>query len=382
MHKVVLGLLLVVALGGCANEDQDKSAIPNRAANMLILGQDLGAIRGYLASNCCPNPDALTVYVDFYDILSEPGFGGLGINLAGEAIELESDWGGGPVNALKTASNFGTRNIAMGLSLTENDHPGALDQLVLGHYDGHIEQLAEFASQVEGQVYLRIGYEFDGFWNQGYEDATRYVLAFQRIVDGLRRYGVGNVAFVWQGAASTTDVILDGGRMDNIGDWYPGDTYVDWVGLSWFMHPDAQPSVNVNFAVPTPRQLADEVLAFARAHNKPVMIAEAAPQGFDLQQRQRSNHSPIWDGPAGEGTRSVTEQEVWTLWFEPLFAYMNENNDVVRALAYINVRWDEQDLWDSPYESGYWGDTRLEVSPYLSEQFSAAIRQWQASNTP
>ena len=55
---------------------------------------------------------------------------------------------------------------------------------------------------------------------------------------------------------------------------------------------------------------------------------------------------------------------------------MESNADVIRALAYINVRWDDQDQWDAPYESGYWGDSRVEVSPYLTDRFNEAITQW------
>ena len=107
-----------------------------------------------------------------------------------------------------------------------------------------------------------------------------------------------------------------------------------------------------------------------------MLIAEAAPQGYDLRDRTTAHHSPIWDGPSGTAERQLSDAQLWEAWFQPMFDYMNENDDIIRALAYINVRWDDQDLWDAPYESGYWGDTRVEVNEYITRRFNAAITDW------
>jgi hypothetical protein len=36
-------------------------------------------------------------------------------------------------------------------------------------------------------------------------------------------------------------------------------------------------------------------------------------------------------------------------------------------------------MWDTPYESGFWGDTRLQASPEIARRFSAAIENWRAN---
>ncbi|MEO0998002.1 MAG: glycosyl hydrolase, partial [Pseudomonadota bacterium] len=258
LPQVAAGFAALLAAAACAPPGP---AGMGPDAPLFIVGQDLGAIRGYVTSGCCVAADGTTAYVDFYDIRSaDGGYGGLGIDLAGEPVAFEADWGSGPVNAYKAATEFAAGYLAIGLSITENEHPGGLDQLVAGERDAEIRQLAVFAHRVDATILLRIGYEFDGAWNRGYQDAPRFVAAYRRIVDGLRAAGVTNVRYVWQGAASTTDVVLDGGRHDDIADWYPGDRYVDWLGLSWFMHPEAQPEIELAFDVPTPRELADEVL--------------------------------------------------------------------------------------------------------------------------
>ena len=261
----------------------------------------------------------------------------------------------------------------MGLSITENDHPGAIGDLLRGAYDTEIDQIARFARFVRGTLFLRIGYEFDGAWNRGYENPDRYADAFRYIVDRIRRHPIDNVVFVWQASASTTDDIIDG-RHENIAGWYPGDEYVDWIAFSWFMAPDAKPSVR-GYEPPTPLELAHEVIDFAKARGKPLMIAEASPQGFDLERSTKRNRSRLWDGPEGLGRQSVTPDEIWRAWFEPLFGLMAETPSI-RALAYINANWDEQPMWAAPYASGYWGDSRLQAAPTIAERFTNAVVAW------
>lgn len=381
---VVATLFLLLALVGCdtAATQADTKATPaaseNSSDRILIIGQDLDAIRGYMTSDCCAHPDALTAYLDFYDLLKEDDFGGLGMDAGGNEIDLEFSWGAGPVSAYATAHEFGIDSIAIGLSIKENDHPGALDQLVAGKHDEKIHQLAKFAAMVSGTVYLRIGYEFDGAWNYGYENRDRYIVAYRRIVDVLTEAKANNIEYVWQASASGVDEIIDRGHED-ISAWYPGDEYVDWVALSWFMHPDERSVTRIdNFDPMTPGELTAEVLEFARSKSKPVMIAEASPQGFDLNEQWTAHHHAIWDGESASGRQNVSSEEIWEYWYAPLFALMNENRDVIRALAYINVDWDSQAMWGPPYPEGFWGDSRLEANSEISERFNAAIAAWKS----
>ncbi len=379
-RTAILVSIALLLLAGCnANRIATTTAHspPGHATGKrLIIGQDLGAIRGYMRSDCCARPDGLTAYLDFYDLLKPGDFGGLGIDADGEQVEFELSWGSGPNSAYLTATEFGAHDVAIGLSLTENEHPGELQRLVDGRHDDKIRQLARFATLVDGRVYLRIGYEFDGAWNEGYWDADRYIAAYRRIVDVLRAEGAANVEYVLQASAAGVDEIIDGGHED-ISRWYPGDDYVDWLGLSWFMNPDEMSVVPQSGFTPlTPGQLADEVLQLAREKGKPVMIAEASPQAMDLNERFTANHSPLWDGEPTSDRQSMTDEEIWEYWFAPLFAYMNANSDVVHALAYINVDWDSQPMWGPPYASGFWGDSRLETNPDVARRFNEAVEAW------
>lgn len=375
INRILLFLLNILLLSGVS-----AMLAADPPQKRFIVGQDLDGIRGYMRSGCCRKPDATTAYLSFYNIMDEDhGYGGIGIDEDGVPLDLEWSWGAGPVNAYKTGKEFGIESLAIGLSFTENERPDAMDDLVAGRYDGNIRQLGRFARLFDGAVYLRVGYEFDGMWNHGYENAAQYKSAYRRIVDKLREDGVDNVEYVWQASASQTDEILDA-RHENIMDWYPGDDYVDWLGFSLFAHPQGPALVPMAYEPATPAVLIQEVLDVARRKNKPVMIAEAAPRTFDLAELHKANHIGIYDGAAGEGRHLVTVDDIWAAYFGPLFQLMKENGDVIRALAYINTDWDAQSMWGPPYPSGYWGDSRLEANPELSMRFNAAIDRWLSEN--
>jgi hypothetical protein len=105
------------------------------AANRFILGQDLGTVRDYLASDCCPHPDGTTFYVDLYSLLDpKRGFGGLGVDADGRAIEQDQDYGSGLQNGWRQALVY-PGGVAIGLQMVENHQPAALAALLAGVYD-------------------------------------------------------------------------------------------------------------------------------------------------------------------------------------------------------------------------------------------------------
>lgn len=346
---------------------------------LFIVGQDLTAIRGYMRSDCCALANGTTAYVSLYSVLDPAAnYGGLGIDGDGNPVTSEAGWGAGPVSAWKSVHEFNVDHLAIGLWIAENANPGGLSAIASGKYNEHIDQLGRFIRQSGVTVLLRIGYEFDGAWNQGFDDTARYIAAWRTIVDRLRASGTDNVEFVWQASTSVIDDIVDAKRED-IADWYPGDDYVDWAGLSWFTNPDAvtvvrdRPKNHASLG-----ELAAELVEFARQRGLPVMIAESTPQGYDLANNTKANISRVFDGPTAGNLRAVSNDEIWEDWYAPLFEFMNANSDTVRAFAYINCHWKMQPMWGPPYadDEGYWGDTRLEVNDEIGERFTTAVNDW------
>lgn len=354
---------------------------PPAGQGLMIIGQDLASVSGYVDSGLFPTPGGVTAYVAFYDILNDAGNNGaLGLSSNGSVNTADTNWGAGPLHAYNAAVGFPNSTLQIGLNIAEGSNAsgqvwcgGCLSQLANGGFGDHIRQLANFFKRIGNTpVYLRVGYEFDGQWNMGYDNTSNYIAAYRRIVDGLRAEGVTNVAYVWQSSSSPIDDILEGQR-ESISDWYPGNNYVDWLGLSWFLLP--QERAPVGGTVSTQLELASEVVDLARSLGKPVMIAESTPQGYDVSAATNSNISSIWDGAAGQNTRSLSAQGVWDEWFAAYFGFIRDNADVIQATSYINANWDTQGLWGPPYTEGYWGDGRVESNSVISNNWNAELNR-------
>lgn len=182
-----------------------------------------------------------------------------------------------------------------------------------GNYDVVIKQYSTWAKSTDRPIYLRIGYEFDGPHNALEPDD--YVKAYRHVVDLMRAEGVDNVAFVWH------SYIFAPYKNYPLSSWYPGDEYVDWVGVSLFglLYQDADLLTH-----------GDAVMEFAKTHKKPVMVAESSPTS---------------------GVRP-DDLTTWNSWFVNFFSVCYRKN--IKAISFINAN------WESYYFEGIdWKDARL-----------------------
>lgn len=198
------------------------------------------------------------------------------------------------------------------------DFKGGLKMIPSGRFDLNIEKLANWALANPGPIYLRPGYECDGAHNQYPPD--EYVKAFRYLRDKLDRLGVRNISYVWH--------VLPGNHP--IEKWWPGDRYVDWVAMTYFA---AQ------------KQNMASISAFAKKHNKPLMLAEAAPRGIGTLKGKQS----------------------WDAWFRPCFEDIEQYD--VRALCYINWDWESKQM----FRGGGWGDTRIEQNEFVKRNWRTEI---------
>ncbi len=191
-----------------------------------------------------------------------------------------------------------------------------------GLYDKVIKQYCDWVKTVDRPVYLRIGYEFDGPHNE--LEPETYVKAYRHIVDIMREKGVDNVAYVWHSYASNPY------KDYHVSNWYPGDEYVDWVGISVFFQP---------YSGIEPNKETNDVLNFARAHKKPVMIAEANPVlGI-----------------------SKKDTKVWDDWFVNFFSFTYRKN--IKAISFINEDWTRVNI----NGISEWKDARLYNNELISK---------------
>jgi hypothetical protein len=112
-------------------------------------------------------------------------------------------------------------------------------------------------------ILLRLMNEFNGSWTAWSGDPDNYRLAFRRIYNIAQKLGVaGNFLWVWSpdcGGSSGANYAVPG--------YYPGDAYVDWVGLSLYPHSYFSGTNNM------PTALINRVYPLY-ADRKPLMISE------------------------------------------------------------------------------------------------------------
>ncbi|GAA4271212.1 hypothetical protein GCM10022258_05050 [Aquimarina gracilis] len=387
--------------GPCGSTNLSAKLLPPNNKVLLTIGQDLKTVKDYndggVQSKGFPVMGGTTTYISFYSLLDSqfPQYGALGetvngnIATHGDGSTIDVDWGAGPLNARSSILAYPNSSLSIGLSMTEGEATGTginywcqgcLAQVGQGQWDNQIKRLATFCKKYSDRaIYLRIGYEFDGNWNVGYENRTNYINAYRRVVDVMRSEGVTNVAYVWQSSSSPIDDVLDiqfgEGNFGDIESWYPGDDYVDWMGLSWFVTPDETTSVLPG--IPTQRQKANEVVNFARSKNKPVYIAESTVQGYDLVNIRDCNISSVWDGNAAQGCINKSSAQIWNEWFAPFFDYIYANSDVIRQVHYINTNWEDDTalFGQGNRANGYWGRAGVHVNNTIANNWKTEIEK-------
>ena len=100
--------------------------------------------------------------------------------------------------------------------------------------DFHKSYFAEVAAQKVrdmGPIWFRPANEMNGSWTPYYGDPTNYVKAWRRMYNIAEQLGVTayNV-FVW----SPNSVSMPGTEANAMKNYYPGDMYVDWLGVSCY----------------------------------------------------------------------------------------------------------------------------------------------------
>jgi len=227
-----------------------------------------------------------------------------------QSLQEAFDDGAGVVHGQYLVEKYPVAALQIGLYMVD-----ALDGIVRGNYDDTIDRIGLWIASTKRPVYLRIGYEFDGPHN--HYDPRAYVPAYRYIVDRYRKAGIRNVSYVWHSFAST--------MKQPPAVWYPGDDYVDWFGVSFFDN-GTSPGMNA-------------MVAMAKEHGKPLMIAEATPMKIGV----------------GAG------KQAYYRWFRPLFKFIEKNN--VKMLCYINADWDSLPM----FAAEKWKDSRVQTNDEIKK---------------
>lgn len=117
---------------------------------------------------------------------------------------------------------------------------GINDAMIIdGSQDALIRARAAAIAALGKPVFLRWGAEMNGDWYpwsgpQNGNDPSQFVYAWRHIHDVFAAMGVTNVSWVWAPNADSHPGGVDRTSWNNWTSYYPGDPYVDWVGIDGY----------------------------------------------------------------------------------------------------------------------------------------------------
>lgn len=106
----------------------------------------------------------------------------------------------------------------------------SLDNILAGNFDQYIQSFASSLAAYHRTVLLRFGPEMNGCWDTYACQPAKFVQVWRYIHDIFVRAGATNVQWVW-----CPNVDWDGNHP--FAAYYPGDAYVNWLGLDGYNRP-------------------------------------------------------------------------------------------------------------------------------------------------
>jgi hypothetical protein len=141
-----------------------------------------------------------------------------------------------------------------------------------GKYDAYITRWAQDAKNWGHPFFLRFAHEMNGNWYSWSEQVNEnkpgdYVKSWRHVHDIFVAKGVTNVTWVW------SPNVEDSGSTP-LAELYPGDLYVDWVGMDGYNWGTAQPGYSWQTFSQVFSQTYDDLQQLAPT--KALMVAETA----------------------------------------------------------------------------------------------------------
>jgi len=111
----------------------------------------------------------------------------------------------------------------------------AIPEIAAGKHDKKIREWAQGMKKINEPIFVRPLNEMNGDWDPWCawffgKDTDLYIKAWRHFVNIFREEGADNVLFVW----NPHDRSYPDFKWNNAHLYYPGDEYVDWVGLTGY----------------------------------------------------------------------------------------------------------------------------------------------------
>jgi len=200
------------------------ATITQPAANTIALG-------AYVES--APEYDTLPEYIST-------------VGTAPKVLMWYRNWANGPNPAftpsdLDVAYNHGAMPLISWQPLdgeaSDSQPAYSCVNIVAGRYDDFITTWARAAAAYHKPFYLRFAHEMNGDWypwgtapsNPNGNTPVQYVSMWRHVVTIFRQQGATNVRWVW-----SPNAISEYSTFSSFDQNYPGDEYVDWVGIDGY----------------------------------------------------------------------------------------------------------------------------------------------------
>lgn len=264
-----------------------------------------------------------------------------------------------PLNFPQLAQNMDEiaqagRIVQLSIAFQGPSGPSDAEIAESSQHDTLIDSYAKVIRDFDQPVFVRLGFEFNGFWN-GYTP-VEYVKAFRKIVDRFKANGVTRAAYIWcyePDAGDDFDAVVNGQAL-----WFPGNEYVDWFGLDVFQSEHFDPLLpEFNQGKITKKGKSERFLTMARDHGRPVFLAETSPFFVHIL-------------PDASDPGLVEGEKDWNAWFDIYFKWMASHSEI-KAFVYLNQDWS---LSNDP-DKAKWGDSRMEINSFIREKYREEMRK-------
>jgi hypothetical protein len=185
----------------------------------------------------------------------------------------------------------------------------SLSDIASGRYDAYLRSYAAAVKSFGRRVVLSFGHEMNGNWySWGYRHtpASVFVAAWRHIVTVFRQVGADKVSWLW-----TVNVVDKYVPIPNPAAWWPGKSYVNWVGIDGYYFSSSQSFAQVFGAT---------IVDIRELTKAPIFIAET---GASVAAGQPAKISDLFSGVEAYGLLGF-------LWF---------NADSVNASDGVALRW-------------------------------------------
>lgn len=339
---------------------------PPHGKTLVMMGQDIDTVSSFVKQSGV-NPAGLTAYV------SADGTG------AFSRMDIPQ----GNLDLQAYLNNFPDSTLALGLWMVGSEERMANPEDELRQRFIKVLNLLKHSNR---PIYMRLGYEADGPWNH-YEPEP-YIATWRFVATWIKENNADNIALVWHIAnycglpqyGPNTYKGLDYEQ------WWPGQEYVDWIGVSYFSQNEDCVPENKNtgglppeygslYDMSDDRSLAlDNIMDYVISKNKPVLIAESTPVRYHLG-NMTYKQTPAVDV---NDIISKSADEVWNQWYQPYFDFIEKYRNTIRAVSYINMEWDQFSAWTCDpsrkisqlnCSEGYWGNANILLNTTIKERF-------------